>query len=98
MRSAALLAVLFVGLASVSLAVEVAKPSEKSGLAPAAPKFTHSAEDDYELYQIFVDALDQVERNYVTKVDRRELIGQQYRLSFAQQRLQVFIVEHALRC
>jgi carboxyl-terminal processing protease len=29
---------------------------------------------DYELYAILVDAIDQVERNYVTKVDRRDLI------------------------
>jgi len=31
-------------------------------------------EDDYELYKLFVDTLDQVERNYVKKVSRRELI------------------------
>jgi carboxyl-terminal processing protease len=32
------------------------------------------AEDDYELYQIFADTLDQVERNYVKDVSRRELM------------------------
>ncbi|MBI3839397.1 MAG: S41 family peptidase [Planctomycetia bacterium] len=32
------------------------------------------AEDDYELYQIFADTLDQVERNYVKNVSRRELM------------------------
>jgi carboxyl-terminal processing protease len=31
-------------------------------------------ENDYELYKILVDTVDQVERNYVTKIDRRELI------------------------
>jgi carboxyl-terminal processing protease len=31
-------------------------------------------EDDYELYQIFADTLDQVERNYVKDVSRRELM------------------------
>ncbi len=31
-------------------------------------------EDDYELYQIFADTLDQVERNYVKNVSRRELM------------------------
>jgi carboxyl-terminal processing protease len=33
-----------------------------------------AAEDDYELYQIFADTLDQVERNYVKNVSRRELM------------------------
>jgi carboxyl-terminal processing protease len=32
------------------------------------------AEDDYELYQIFADTIDQVERNYVKGIDRRELM------------------------
>jgi carboxyl-terminal processing protease len=31
-------------------------------------------DNDYELYKILVDTLDQVERNYVTDVDRRELV------------------------
>jgi len=31
-------------------------------------------ESDYELYKILVDTIDQVERNYVTKVNRREVI------------------------
>jgi carboxyl-terminal processing protease len=37
-----------------------------------APK--RAQENDYELYKILVDTVDQVERNYVTKIDRRELI------------------------
>ena len=36
---------------------------------PAPPK-----QDQYELYKLFVDAMDQVERNYVKEVDRRELM------------------------
>ena len=32
------------------------------------------AKDDYELYQIFADTLDQVERNYVKDISRRELM------------------------
>ncbi|MEN6406218.1 MAG: S41 family peptidase [Thermoguttaceae bacterium] len=32
------------------------------------------ADDDYELYKTLVDTIDQVERNYVTKVNRRELV------------------------
>ncbi len=32
------------------------------------------SEDDYELFQVFADTLDQVERNYVKDVSRRELM------------------------
>jgi carboxyl-terminal processing protease len=44
--------------------------------AMAAPTETTKKpkETDYELYRILVDTIDQVERNYVTKVNRRELI------------------------
>ncbi len=47
------------------------------------PVFAESAEKDpppkkqesyYELYKLVVDTVDQVERNYVTEIDRRELI------------------------
>ena len=31
-------------------------------------------DDDYELYKILVDTMDQVERNYVKDIDRRELV------------------------
>jgi carboxyl-terminal processing protease len=44
------------------------KPPEKKE-EPKPPK-----EDYYELYAILVDAIDQVERNYVKEIDRRELI------------------------
>jgi carboxyl-terminal processing protease len=40
----------------------------------AEEKAQKPAEDDYELYQVFADTLDQVERNYVKKVSRRELM------------------------
>lgn len=33
-----------------------------------------SKDDHYELYKVLVDAMDQVERNYVKEVDRRELM------------------------
>jgi len=41
--------------------------------APAEPS-KKPKEDDYQLYKTLVDTIDQVERNYVTEVDRRELI------------------------
>ena len=44
-------------------------PPEKSAEKPDPPK-----EDYYELYKTLVDAIDQVERNYVEEFDRRELI------------------------
>jgi carboxyl-terminal processing protease len=54
---------------------EVPKPDEKPAIAePAKPAAKRSADEDYELYQIFVDTLDQVERNYVKDVSRRELM------------------------
>ncbi len=45
-----------------------------SGAAVAAESAKKTDDSDYELYRILVDTLDQVERNYVTEVDRRELI------------------------
>ena len=47
-----------------------AKPDE-AGKNETAKKLS---DDDYELYQIFADTLDQVERNYVKDVSRRELM------------------------
>ena len=45
---------------------EDAKPKQAATQKPQ--------ESDYELYKILVDTIDQVERNYVTEVSRRELI------------------------
>ncbi len=42
--------------------------------AATAGKPPRSDENDYELYKALIDAMDQVERNYVVKVDRRELV------------------------
>jgi len=39
-----------------------------------APPTDPSREEYYELYRLFVDTMDQVERNYVKEVDRRELM------------------------
>ncbi len=38
-----------------------------------APKEVWSEQEQYELYKLLVDTIDQVERNYVKDVDRREL-------------------------
>ncbi len=44
-----------------------------ASLAPAEES-KKQVEDDYELYQIFADTMDQVERNYVKDISRRELM------------------------
>ena len=38
------------------------------------PAAVQLGQDDYELLRLFADTLDQVERNYVQPVDRRELL------------------------
>lgn len=43
-------------------------------MAATAEKAKKPKDNDYELYKIFVDTIDQVERNYVTELKRRELI------------------------
>ena len=52
------------------IALFVSLPASAATTAPAKKP----QENDYELYKILVDTVDQVERNYVTKIDRRELI------------------------
>jgi carboxyl-terminal processing protease len=44
------------------------------GLCLSAETAKKPKENDYELYKILVDSIDQVERNYVSEVSRRELI------------------------
>lgn len=39
-----------------------------------AAQLQKAKDSDYELYKVLIDTLDQVERNYVTEVNRRELI------------------------
>ncbi len=72
---------------SIAVAVSRTTAEEPPQTPPAAPATASPstapaaqddakklAEDDYELYQIFADTLDQVERNYVKDVSRRELM------------------------
>jgi carboxyl-terminal processing protease len=47
---------------------------KQSPVPPQTAKNHESGESDYELYRILVDAIDQVERNYISEVNRRELI------------------------
>ena len=57
---------------SVSLFVLLVIAAGSSRARADEPK--KPAEDDYELYQVFADTLDQVQRNYVKDVSRRELM------------------------
>ncbi len=49
-------------------AAKAAKPHVPAAQPPKA------VDDDYEMCKLLIDTIDQVERNYVTKVSRRELI------------------------
>jgi carboxyl-terminal processing protease len=53
---------------------EATKPTSKPLDAAQAAAAAKASAEEYELYQVFADTLDQVERNYVKKVDRRELM------------------------
>ncbi len=50
------------------------KPEEARPQQEAKSEAAKPADDDYELYQIFADTLDQVQRNYVKDISRRELM------------------------
>ncbi len=56
---------------AITCVLAVAVMSARAADQPADKK---SADDDYELYQAFADTLDQVQRNYVKDVSRRELL------------------------
>jgi carboxyl-terminal processing protease len=51
-----------------------AKPDASNVSPKDSPDKTKSRESDYELYKLLIDTLDQVDRNYVTDVNRREMI------------------------
>src|SRR5271166_3740004 len=49
--------------------------AENAKIEPSAEKKSAPSKDDYyELYKLLADTVDQVDRNYVKEVDRRELI------------------------
>ena len=49
-----------------------AEPAPKA--APVASPSSPSKDDYYEMYKVLIDTMDQVDRNYVKEIDRRELI------------------------
>ncbi len=52
----------------------VAYPATEEPKAKPAGSTAAANDSDYELYKVLADTIDQVERNYVTKVNRHELI------------------------
>jgi carboxyl-terminal processing protease len=64
------------GTAPAGGAIHENKPSDPSSAKPAGAKapVKHSEDEEFELYKSLADTLDQVERNYVKPIDRRELM------------------------
>ena len=73
----ALLLAFSIGFASPILAFAADEANSKDDIQKNAPENTSEAVDDekyFELLTLFADTLDQVERNYVTPISRRELM------------------------
>ena len=73
----ALLLAFSIGFASPILAFAADEANSKEDIQKNAPENTSEAVDDekyFELLTLFADTLDQVERNYVTPISRRELM------------------------
>src|SRR5690349_5556791 len=75
-RAYRLLCVIFSALMILPSLARAADPPAAEEKEPAAKQAQAKkpSDEDYELYQIFADTLDQVERNYVKNVSRRELM------------------------
>lgn len=63
-----------VSFAVPTWAAEEAKPAEKPAEATAAALAAQEEKEYYELLRLFADTLDQVERNYVNDISKRELM------------------------
>ena len=64
---------LLVALATSPVLAEPAKKPDKAD-KPTETQAAPPKQDEYELLKVLVDALDQIDRNYVKEVDRRELL------------------------
>jgi carboxyl-terminal processing protease len=66
---------LFIALAILASAVSLRAetPPKSQAAEPAEKNSAQSKDDYYELYKLMADTVDQVDRNYVKEVDRREL-------------------------
>jgi carboxyl-terminal processing protease len=64
---------LLVALVASPVLADPAKKPDKAD-KPAETKTTPPKQDEYELLKVLVDALDQIDRNYVKEIDRRELL------------------------
>jgi len=73
MRRAYRLSLLIV-FCCTSLATGAAPEKTPDKPGQNAAQLQKAKDSDYELYKVLIDTIDQVERNYVTEVNRRELI------------------------
>lgn len=72
-RRCAALWLIVVSLAALpALAEPASAPAETA--KPSSSKSLPRKQDEYELLKVLVDTLDQIDRNYVKEVDRRELL------------------------
>jgi carboxyl-terminal processing protease len=69
-----LIALLLTILAVPAWADDVAPAEKPAEVAPAKPDSVQEEKEYYELLRLFADTLDQVERNYVKDVSKRELM------------------------
>ena len=76
LRTLSWLAVLLGTLVARPLVADEAKPAASKPAASKVAETKPAAKQDdyYELYKVFADTLDQVERNYVKDISRRELM------------------------
>jgi len=72
LKSFRLLALAF--CASAALQGSAGASDKEAGAEVGAKKAAKPAADYYELYQLLADTVDQIDRNYVKEIDRRELI------------------------
>lgn len=73
-RLGSLLVVLAIGLSFSPLSAQDSPTKEAADKAEKTDKPADKDAIDYELIKLFTDSLDQVERNYVKEIDRRELL------------------------
>jgi carboxyl-terminal processing protease len=79
-RAAALLLAIPILLLNICISpCAASEPAEKAAsaaqsAAPAAQAVAPAKDDYYEMYKVLIDTMDQVDRNYVKEIDRRELV------------------------
>jgi carboxyl-terminal processing protease len=74
-QALAIVAAIFIGGVVLAIPPEVKQNPRENKLPTSSERIDDSdPQNDYELFKILVDTIDQVEQNYVQKIDRRKLI------------------------